>query len=220
MRVFSERASDLLSQVSNLTPACLQMTGVFSNLTPACLLTQASNLTPACLLSQVSNLTPACLLSQVSNLTPACLLTQPSNLTPACLLTQASNLTPACLLTQASNLTAACLITTLGDRFCQDATVCITAAATALNAGTVRNAITLSKFNISVTNPCDANLIARLQISPDNVAYSNDTATVQVTQNQTQIFVPSRFAKYARIQYAAQTAGCTVTFNEFFQGQV
>ncbi|MFC4767272.1 DUF6385 domain-containing protein [Effusibacillus consociatus] len=177
------------------------------------------------MISTVTNLTAACLVTNAvtSNLTAACLIATVTNLTAACLISTVTNLTAACMISTVTNLTAACLLAnqTLVDRAVQDATTtAVTTASTSLTPSTTRNVLTLSQFSLGVSNSCATGLVVQLQISPDNVNFTNDTGTFLVPQNDARSFTPSRFAKYARLQYAAQTAGCTVTFVEFFQGQV
>ncbi|CAM4332862.1 DUF6385 domain-containing protein [Paenibacillus alkaliterrae] len=196
MRVFTETSADFIATITNLTASCLLVNSVTSNLTAACLLVQVSQATAASLLSQVSQATAASLLSQVS---------QP---------------VAASLLSQVSNATAACLVILLGDLGITDTTASRTTASATLSPSSTRNVITLEQYNISVSNSCETGLVTQLQLSPDNVNWTNDSGTRLIAASTTGIFNPSHFSKYARIQYAAQTAGCTVTFNELFQGQV
>ncbi|WP_410510997.1 DUF6385 domain-containing protein [Paenibacillus sp. BR2-3] len=233
MRVFTETSADFIASVTNLTAACLLVNSVTTNLTSACLLVQATQATAGCLLSQVSQPVAASLLSQVSQATAASLLAQVSQPVAASLLSQVSQATAASLLaqvsqpvaasllSQVSNATAACLVVLLGDLGTSDtAPVSHTIASATLTPSVTRSVITLSQYAISVSNSCETGLVIQLQLSPDNVNWTNDSGTRLIAASTAGILAPSKFTKYARIQYAAQTAACTVTFNEFFQGQV
>jgi hypothetical protein len=232
MRVFTETSADFIATVTNLTPACLLVNSVTTNLTAACLLVEATQSTAGCLLAQVSQPVAASLLSQVSQATAASLLAQVSQPVAASLLSQVSQATAASLLAQVSQPVAAsllsqdrksvasCLVVLLGDLAVSDTSLTTTTASATLIPSVTRSVITLAQYAISVSNSCETGLVIQLQLSPDNVNWTNDSGTRLIASSTAGIFVPSKFSKYARIQYAAQTAACTVTFNEFFQGQV
>jgi hypothetical protein len=199
-KVFSETASQLLAQVSNLTAASL--------------VTQVSNLTAASLLAQMSNLTPASLLVQVSNPTPASLLAQVSNLTATSLLTQVSNLTAASLLTAA----------TLQDRATTDTLVNVADTGDTTFKDTVsRNVLELTDLTFTVINSGALNsAVGRLMLSADDLTYSTDPTVMSQTILPTSqfFFVPGRFTKYAKIQYASLITGLTTSLSIWFQAHV
>ncbi len=166
------------------------------------------------------------LLAQVSNSTAASLVTQVSNLTAASLVTQMSNLTAASLLAQVSNPTAACLLTaaTIQDRATSDTLIDIANTGdTTYKDTTAQNVLELTDLTFTVINSGTSNsALARLELSADDLTYSIDpTVTAQTLAPAGQFFfVPGRFTKYAKIQYASLTTGLTTSLSVWFQAQV
>ena len=198
---------------------------VFSS-TPSSLLAQVSQPTAASLLMQPVNLTAASLLMQPVNLTAASLLMQPVNLTAASLLMQPVNLTAASLLIQPVNLTAASLLvqSTLEDRRVADSLVNIPdTGGTTFTTATVENVLEFSMFTFTVQNTGTSNsALARLQLSADSQMFTTDPAVASETivPSSQYFFVPSKFTKYASIQYASQTASLSTSLSIFFQAAV
>ncbi len=194
---------------------------VFSEI-PSQLLAQVSQPAAASLLAQVSQPTAACLLAQVSQPAAASLLAQVSQPTAACLLAVVSQPTAACLNVTMSNLTAASLVMTLGDRATADVSETVTATTTAFVSATTRNVISYSSVTFTALNAGPDSASVKLQLSPDGANFKDDPSlTAQtIAAGDMFFFVPGRFVKYARLQYATAAAATTASLTLFFQAHV
>lgn len=174
------------------------------------------------LLSQVSQPTAACLLAQVSQPTAACLLATVSQPTAACLFATISQPTAACLNATISNLTAASFVITLGDRATADVSEAVTATTTAFTSATTRNVISYSSVTFTALNGGPDSASVKLQLSADGTNFKDDPSILAQTipAGDQFFFVPGRFVKYARIQYATVLAATTANLTIFFQAQV
>ncbi len=84
------------------------------------------------------------------------------------------------------------------------------------------NVLGIATWTFGVVNSStvdDAQALVSLQISPDGQNWTDDMSNVTINQNSLQTFVATTFLKYARLSYAAVSAGSAVTLNIFFQGQ-
>lgn len=178
---------------------------------------------PSQLLAQISQPTAASLLVQPQNLTAASLLVQPQNLTAASLLVQPQNLTAASLVVQAANLTAASLIVQLGERTTAESIVSVTNTGDSVfKDGLVEgDLLRFDKATFTVRNAGSANSAkARLLLSADSILFTLDGAESAIAPTDQFFFVPSKFTKYGKVQYASVTDGLTTSLSIIFQAQV
>lgn len=211
MRIFSETSSDVLSRVFQPTESNLKSTTFQPSETS--LKSTIFQPSQASLKSTIFQPSQASLKSTIFQPSEASLkstIFQPSE---ASLKATIFQTTPASLQTQ----------NTLQDRNTQDQTESVASFTSGtLTNGTRRNSLTLSDFSITVrNNNANNDAIAKLQLSADGSNWEDDTAgqkTVGTTDQFT--FIPQKFIKYARVQYAASTGGNTVDLSIFFQGQV
>ena len=69
------------------------------------------------------------------------------------------------------------------------------------------------------TSAANAQATVKLQISPDGVAWFDNSAVVTLNQSASNALVSSIFLKYARVYYAAVNAASSVDLTIFLQGQ-
>ncbi|MEW5867081.1 MAG: DUF6385 domain-containing protein [Bacillota bacterium] len=75
---------------------------------------------------------------------------------------------------------------------------------------------TMVTFAVKNTGSCD--VIAKLQISPDNTSWTDDSAEVTITADQLQTFVTKTYLRYATIAYRASASASTIDI--WYQAQL
>ncbi len=94
-------------------------------------------------------------------------------------------------------------------------------SSTAGGGATAHNVLNLTTFTLSVENnstATNAQAYVKLQVSPDAVTWTDDTAYTTLNTGSLVGLVSSIFMKYARVYYAAVSSASAITLSIYFQG--
>ncbi|MEW6031567.1 MAG: DUF6385 domain-containing protein [Bacillota bacterium] len=86
---------------------------------------------------------------------------------------------------------------------------------------TARNVGEQSQFSFAIKNTGASNgATVKLQISPNNSDWIDDSAETNVGAGSTIAMAPAKYLRYARIAYKSQTAGQSTSLTVWYQAQV
>jgi len=104
------------------------------------------------------------------------------------------------------------------DRYFEEDSATVANAANTVFAGLLSENISArSLYSWAVHNTGTNDLLIRIEVSPNETFWIEDTSALTVTSGDARIFTPTYFLKYSRIAYAAITDTAAVTFEAYYQ---